>query len=170
MTDYPTLRPLYLDLDGVFADFYGYAEQLLGRPYTATPPAEAWGALDQVPHLFQQLSMLADGQALWEGLQAYQHHPMEVLTALPQLTGQLRTAASDKQAWVAQHLSRALTVNTVNGGPQKVVFATPGAVLIDDLERNIRLWEAAGGIGILHRTAEDSLRQLAQVCARPYPY
>lgn len=162
------LRPIYLDLDGVFADFYGYARHLLGRPYRETPPAEAWAALDQVPNFFRLLGLLEEGRKLWEGLQAYRHYPMEVLTALPILTGELHSAAADKAAWVAENLSPELTVNTVSGGPQKVVFATPGAVLIDDLERNIRLWEQAGGIGILHRTAEETLLQLAQVCAESY--
>ena len=166
--EHSQLRPIYLDLDGVVADFYAYAEHVLGQPYSETPPACAWATLDQVPNLFRRLGFLEEGRKLWEGLQPYLHHPLEVLSALPMPTGLLHTADADKRAWVAQYLSPALTVNTVSGGPQKIVFATPGAVLIDDLARNIRLWEEAGGVGILHRTAEETLLQLAQVCAESY--
>jgi hypothetical protein len=33
-------------------------------------------------------------------------------------------------------------------------------ILIDDCEQNIQRWEAEGGIGILHTSAEDTIQQL----------
>jgi len=43
---------VYLDLDGVLADFYGTARRLLKRAYAELPPEEAWGILGKTPNLF----------------------------------------------------------------------------------------------------------------------
>lgn len=150
---------ILLDLDGVFADFYGRAAELLGHPYKSTPPAEAWAVLEQVPHLFRDLAMLADGRTLWHALQS---SPVRkrVLTALPMPTGHLITADPDKRLWVARQLSTTLPVTTTECGLAKASHAHPRRVLIDDLERNINAWRAAGGIGILHVSTDDTLKQL----------
>jgi hypothetical protein len=39
----------------------------------------------------------------------------------------------------------------------------PGDVLVDDRENHRHLWESAGGIFVHHKSAEDSLRQLAEI-------
>ena len=41
-------------------------------------------------------------------------------------------------------------------------YATPNTILIDDMEKNIKAWVDAGGIGILHTSAADSIKQLQQ--------
>jgi len=157
-----TFEELCLDLDGVFADFYGRASELLGCDYKSTRPADAWAILDKVPHLFRELPMLEDGRRLWEGLQEFSM-PKRVLTAKPLPTGLLSTVEDDKRAWAAQHLSPTLPVTIVDAGVHKARFANPRRVLIDDLSRNIAAWTAAGGIGILHRSAERTLTELRAV-------
>ena len=44
--------------------------------------------------------------------------------------------------------------------PEKAKFAGKNHILIDDLEKNITAWEAAGGIGILHKNANDTINTL----------
>jgi len=156
---------IFHDLDGVHADFYGRAAQLLGKPYKRTPPAEAWSVLETVPHLFRDLEPLQDGQILWRALQSC-GLPQEVLTAMPQPTGLLTTVDADKREWVVQNLSGTAPVTTVAHGAAKALYAAPGRVLIDDLQRNIDLWIAAGGIGILHVSADDTLQQLEAIGVR----
>jgi hypothetical protein len=39
-------------------------------------------------------------------------------------------------------------------------FAGPNNILIDDRVDNINGWIEAGGIGILHTSAEDTIKQL----------
>lgn len=159
---FPSRTPIsaiYHDLDGVHADFYGRAAELLGKPYKSTPPAEAWAVLDKVPHLFRDLAPLEDGERLWRALEGAPVH-QEVLTAMPQPTGMLTTVDADKRVWVARHRSASLPVITVANGPAKALYAAPGRVLIDDIQRNIDAWVAAGGIGILHVSAYDTIAQL----------
>lgn len=160
---------IYHDLDGYHADFYGRAAHILGKPYKETPSAEAWAVLDQVPHLFRDLEPLEDGQKVWRALQGCKLH-QEVLTAVPWPTGHLVTAEDDKRAWAAHHLSSTLPVITVASGSAKALYAAPGRVLIDDLPRNIHAWVAAGGIGVLHVNADDTLEQLARLGIRLHDF
>jgi hypothetical protein len=48
-------------------------------------------------------------------------------------------------------------------GSQKGMFAIKGSVLIDDRKQNLDAWEAHGGIGILHTSAEDTINQLKEL-------
>lgn len=42
-------------------------------------------------------------------------------------------------------------------------FGKPKDILIDDREPNIQRWEEMGGIGILHTSAEETIRKLKEL-------
>ena len=42
-------------------------------------------------------------------------------------------------------------------------YAAPNHILIDDKKSNIDEWRAAGGIGILHTSAADTIQQLKKL-------
>lgn len=157
---------VYLDLDGVLADFYGTARRLLKRAYAELPPEEAWGILGKTPNLFLNLPLLPDARALWEGVEREVGRPnMRVLTASPRDTGHLFSAPMDKRAWVHRHFDGQCEVHVVLGWAKKAAYAEPHAILIDDQARNIHAWEAVGGIGIHHQDAESSLEKLQTILA-----
>ncbi len=147
-------RTIALDLDGVFADFFPYAKRVFGADYRSSDPAAFWEKASSIPHLFSNLEPIPGSLALLEALSG---HNIYVLTAIPRPTGLLVSAAADKRSWVAAHLSPGLHVETVIGGPNKGRYAQPGHILIDDTERNVLAWEAAGGTGILHRNVAETI-------------
>lgn len=161
-------RNIYLDLDGVFVDFFAAASSILGADYRSMPARQAWGVLDRVPRLFRGIAPLPGARRLWDGVQeaaAASGSRVAVLSALPWPTHQLITAAEDKRAWVREHLCERTPVILVCGGEAKTLCAAPGDVLIDDLGRNIQAWRQHGGVGILHTDVESTLRELAQALA-----
>jgi len=155
------LPDLFWDLDGVWADFYGETSRMLGADYRSLAPAVAWGRLEEVDNLFLQLPVLPHANQLWAFAQgrARQH----VLTATPRPTGKLNTAPGDKLAWSRANISSTIPVFIAEHGLQKARWAKPGAILVDDLDRNIKAWEAAGGIGVLHRSVPETLERLDQL-------
>ena len=158
---------VYLDLDGVLADFYGTARRLLKRAYAELPPEEAWGILDKTPNLFLGLPVLPDAHALWQGVkEQVGRQNMRVLTSSPRDTGYLFSAPMDKRAWVHRHFDGQCEVHVVLGWAKKAAYAESHAILIDDQARNIHAWEAAGGIGIHHQDAESSLKTLQEILAK----
>ena len=48
----------------------------------------------------------------------------------------------------------------VTDGVDKKQESGPNKILIDDSQKNINSWKSAGGIGILHTSNEDTIKQL----------
>ena len=152
------LPDIFVDLDDTLAEFYGYAGAILGAPFKSLPPAVRWGRLEQVKNLFRHLPVRPDALELWDGLEGRGNR--SILTATPLPTGFLRTAPADKLAWAREHITQTAPVIVAESGLAKAAWARPGAVLIDNLQRNIDAWVAAGGIGVLHTNAANTLAQL----------
>ncbi|MCK8787492.1 hypothetical protein M0638_24275 [Roseomonas sp. NAR14] len=76
------IRPvqLFLDLDGVLADFDRGVRTVTGRPPEELPLPAMWRALARHPDFFDTLEFMADAEALWRFCAP--HHPT-VLTGLP---------------------------------------------------------------------------------------
>jgi hypothetical protein len=53
-------------------------------------------------------------------------------------------------------------VITVKDRRNKYKFARPGYVLIDDMARNVEPWVNMGGIGIVHKNAEETIQKLKE--------
>lgn len=154
---------IYLDLDGVFADFNSELKRVRqafgGRTLDASLE---WAAIERIPNFYANLALLPDSLELFKAL-AHHGDAVEILTALPRPTGHLATATQDKCAWVAKHLSPTIKVNTIYGGINKHVFAKVGDVLVDDKNSNLGPWREAGGIGVLHKNVKRTLAELAEI-------
>jgi hypothetical protein len=155
------LPDIYVDQDDVLAEFYGEAARILGAPFQSLPPEVRWGRLEQVPNLFRHLPVRPDALALWHGLEGRGNR--SILTAMPRPTGLLHTARADKVAWAREHITATAPVIVAESGLAKAAWARPGAILIDNLQRNIDVWVAAGGIGIVHISAADTLDRLTSI-------
>ena len=67
---------------------------------------------------------------------------------------------NDKIYWIRKHVDPKVIITATIKGEDKAAFARPSHVLIDDRKSNIKAWTQAGGIGVLHRTADDTIDQL----------
>lgn len=141
---------LYLDLDGVFADFEGACKKL-GLDYSSDPKL-AWATLDTVPHLFRDLEPLPYALSFFDSIMgmSYSKVDIKILTALPMITNKLYSAAKDKREWVHHWLHPDLEVICTNGWREKKNYCQPWDILIDDKIENIEDWKSVGGVGILH--------------------
>lgn len=149
---------LYLDCDGVLADFDRGATELLGMPprqYEKRHGLPAfWRALARHPDFYGTLPLMADAKRLFE---AVRHLDPIILTGLPR--GQW--AAPQKVRWAAEHFpgTRIITCMAVD----KRRHAQAGDILVDDTERHRGLWEGAGGIFVLHQNAARSIAALDEI-------
>jgi hypothetical protein len=149
---------LFLDCDGVLADFDRGAKAILG----ASPaefqkrygPREFWKRLARARNFYGELEEIPDARRLFH---AVKHLDPTILTGMP--FG--KWAAPQKQEWAARHFPGVPIITTV--ARQKHQHMDPGDVLVDDRENHRDLWEEAGGIFIHHKNAEDTLRQLAEI-------
>ncbi|PGH53877.1 hypothetical protein CRT60_28990 [Azospirillum palustre] len=147
--------PLFLDLDGVLADFDRGVVAVTGKRPEQLAMKEMWRALSRHADFFGTLEFMHDAQELWSFCAP--HRPT-ILTGLPLGSW----APEQKTRWVARMLGADVPVITCMAR-DKARYATPDAILVDDRDKAREPWEAAGGRFILHRTAADSIAELAKL-------
>ena len=147
---------LFLECDGVLADFNAYATDLLGLPprefQARHGRKEFWRRIAGHEDFFFRLPLMPDAQALWD---AVAHLDPVILTGLPQ--GEW--AAPQKVRWAAKHFPGSCMITTM-ARAKRDYMESQGDVLVDDLLKYRSLWEGAGGVFVHHRTAEDTLEEL----------
>ncbi len=152
---------LYLDLDGVFADFDQKVFTITGEHSSQLKPKSLWGQLSRVEHLFLTLDPIPDSIAHFQELQQRSKVPIEIITGLPLPYGNFKTGESDKRAWVKQHLDPNMIVHcTTRRGDKIKHIQFNDDILVDDMDYNINGWRDAGAIGILHKNWEMTIVKL----------
>ncbi len=148
---------IYLDCDGVLADFDRGAERVLGlgpRAYERRfGLGRFWAALAAAPDFFGTLDLMPDALDLFEAVRA--HDPV-ILTGLPRG----RWAEPQKRAWAARHFPGVTVITTRAAHTREL--GRPGDALVDDRDRYRGLWEGAGGVFIHHRDAVASVAALRE--------
>ena len=153
---------IYLDLDGVFADFNGAVQKHCPGLIYQQHSKQIWQVLETIPNFFSTLDVLPSLK-IYDDITSNTNIEMQFLTALPRATGYLKTAQRDKTDWVHQYIDWA-QVNCVSSWEMKKYFCRgKHDLLIDDSPRNIEDWAKAGGTGILHITLEDTITKLKQL-------
>ena len=148
-------RQLYLDCDGVLADFDKGATAVLGQPPRAYEKRHGlgrfWQELASAPDFYFGLPLLPDAMVLFDAVRHL--HPV-ILTGLPRGNW----AADQKVRWAAQHFPGTRIITTM--ARDKRDHAKEGDVLVDDQLRHRHRWEEAGGIFVHHRSAAETIEQL----------
>jgi len=150
-----TTSKLFLDLDGVLADFDRGVKAVTGKRPEDLPMKVMWRELSRHPDFFGTLEFMHDAQELWAFCAP--HEPV-ILTGLPLGSW----APEQKRRWVAHMLGPHVRVITCMAR-DKHRHAGPGTVLVDDREKARAPWVAAGGIFILHTSAKNSIAELKKL-------
>jgi 5'(3')-deoxyribonucleotidase len=143
---------LFLDVDGVFADFEGAVAALFGMPVDQVPRRRMWARIHRTPGFWSGLVLLPGADRLWA--HCAPHEPV-FLTGI--LTGD-RTCIPSKVEWVRRHFHTDRVICC--SARDKPAHGRPGDVLVDDRASNVEAWEAMGGRGILHRSVDATLEDL----------
>lgn len=158
--DYTTKPTIYLDMDGVLADFDRGAEAAIGTTNTYKwewihGSNAFWRALDAVPDFFLRLPPMPDALLLFGNVR---HLDPIVLTALPKSGSE--DIDRQKREWIRKYFGADVRVVTCLTH-EKPDYCLPGDILVDDRNVNAAPWIDRGGRYVLHTGAESTLEQLA---------
>ena len=150
-------------MDQVLVDFLGGAKKVLGKDYTDKDWKEDKKDVltKKSPNLFRNLNWMNDGKSLWSFVMKYSP---KVLSAHP--TSWMPNAKSDKNDWVKKNLGiESSNIHLVKRSMKRKYATTNGQpnILIDDHSKNIKEWQSAGGIGILHTNARNTVKKLKKM-------
>ena len=161
------LRMIYFDMDGVLADFDRGVVELCGmrqlpqdESRTDEEDALMWEKIREVGHFYDKLEPMPGAVEMFRKVYDLFGAKCEILTGIPKPERGIVTSAEDKVAWTRRILSDKVKVNTVARKDKKLFCTGPDSILVDDLEKNITEWKAAGGTGILFRNAEQAMEEI----------
>lgn len=150
------MKRIYLDLDGVMADFDKYFLEQFGVVSNSLDDPTLWKWINAHGNFFSNLPPCEGAIDFYNSLGDLN---VTILTACPKTN--YTVAAVQKRDWVYRHLSPNVTVIPMLGGKNKCLFMhSPGDILIDDYEKNCIPWREHGGLAIQHKNFVDTTKQL----------
>ena len=155
---------VYLDMDGVLADFFGGVEKMYG--------VDHWKKLtnDKTKDLKKEVIDRITGTDFFATLPMFQSAP-ELISMVKEFTGgnfsintsPLRgdneNSAKYKKVWISNNIEQpdeVIVTGRKESYAKDKASGTPN-ILIDDRPINIQRWQSAGGYGILYQANRDSL-------------
>lgn len=165
------VEKIYFDMDGVLADFERGVKEICG----VTPPSqnakhhklgeddEMWERIRETKHFYDYLELMPRAKEMFDAVYGKYGKRCEILTGIPKPRRGIVNAGEDKKIWVHRLLSEDIKVNIVFREEKTQYCTGKGCILIDDMQRNIRDWIAMGGTGIVHISAEETIRQLKEM-------
>ena len=164
------IRKIYFDMDGVLADFEKGIRELChmeSQPQNGKRDKRTddlmWEAIGKIDRFYDRLDLMPGAKEMFDTVYGKYGDRCEILTGIPREERGLVTAAEDKITWTRRLLSETVKVNTVCR-KHKINFCTgPETILIDDREKTIREWQGKGGTAVLHKTSEQTIRELKRL-------
>jgi len=171
---------IYLDMDGVLADFdrgakaFGFDTTTLNHSRSelnqqSIAIKETLYDAIAFTEFYAELPFMPDGLELWNALRGYRPF---ILTGLPSFRHRVdakaahEDAGEKKRQWCRKYLGlhdQERVICTLSWKKKSYVGhhgPAEYALLIDDRERNITEWKEAGGVGLLHRSTSKTLEEL----------
>ena len=151
---------IYLDMDGVICDLdtsfenlgYGGVDSILDRGGEGL----FFGLIGKAGIKFwTEMPWMQGGKELWDYVNQY---PVKILSAPTNNPNSIK----GKNIWIDRNLGKDVE-RIIVPAKQKKNYADQHSILIDDMSRNITQWRLAGGIAILHKNAETTIKKLKEM-------
>lgn len=155
----PKISCIYLDMDGVIANFEQRYEEWFGNvPEEERRTHFKANFVKAIENgIFQKLDKMPDADILLEFLRK-SPVPTQILssTAREEFYDDV---SKQKNIWLQSH-GITFAPNFVPGKQHKYKWAKPHTIIIDDTLSVIEDWRKAGGIAIWHKDAKSTISQL----------
>ena len=155
-------RTVFVDMDGVLVDFEKGIQNITGRGLSNIQDAELWAAIEAhgKARFFGELPWISGGKELWRFV-IENFLRVKILSSL----GKVHTnkqAAQGKLQWLRHNIPNLHSddIILVSNKHDKKRYCKLGYIIIDDTPVIIEEWDSKGGIGILHRTAAETISKL----------
>ena len=159
---------IYCDMDGVLCDFEGRFEHFTGmspdqyraemtKKYGEKKAVDMfWKLIDNEIGIrfWRGMPWMPGGKELWDYIKPYN----PTLLTAPSYHDSSRMG---KSLWAKDHIPGVKII--FKQAKQKSDLSGPNRILIDDLPNTINEWNAKGGIGILHTSAANTIKELKKL-------
>ena len=150
---------IYCDMDGVLVDLYGGIKKHLRVTKLNQGIMDDFFDSDagRSSEFWANCPWESGGKQLWKAIKDFNTN---ILSACPSVCNEDRKVIKGKTQWCQKNLKINSRKVYIVQRREKQNFAKDNKILIDDREKNIREWESSGGIGILHKNYNNTVKQL----------
>ena len=151
---------IYSDMDGVLTDFDKAFMEVSGGIFPSEYEKSFgkdgfWKLIDaEGAEFWEEMPWMVDGKNYWNYIKEYN----PTLLSSPSRSS---TSRLGKRLWVKNNLPDTKLI--LAQAKDKQNYAQSNRILIDDRPSNIDQWRSQGGIGILHTSASDTIKQLKEL-------
>lgn len=149
-------RTVYLDLDGVMADFEQHYENLFSHRHNSVGDGIMWKNIHSREDWWHTMPRMPTFEYLWDNIKQY--NPI-ILTGCPPQN--YDRAVAGKIKWCLQHFGEDVPVITCRSKDKPLHMKNEGDILIDDLDKNCIKWNDAGGIAV--KFSPDNIEEVIKI-------
>ena len=157
------LPHVYLDMDGVLVNLEKGAFKVHGKQLGDVKRPERWDKITDTKDFWKNLEWMPGAKNLWNFLKPYEPSIMSAYAKSEP------NSSKGKEDWLKKNVEKLPRgrINLVMRS-DKQKFAKDGRtqapnILVDDHEKNIKEWEARGGIGIHHTSVNRTVAKLKEI-------
>lgn len=150
-------------MDGVICDFSKKFSDITSEDFLKYADKHGWIKTwkiieDNGIDFWSELEWINGSKKLWNYLKKLDN--VEILTGSPRdKVGEY--AKKGKEIWIKKNIGY-IKINHIEG-KLKYTYVKNNDILIDDSKRNCDLWKKAGGIAILHKNVENTIKKLKNI-------
>jgi len=158
---------IYVDMDGVLADFDSGVEKTTGKRmnYYFNDDDPIWVQIRKhgVERFFSELEWLPYSKDMWNYIYS-NFMIVKILSAMGKENERNNGVYRGKHSWLRKNIPnlRESDIILVANKHKKQEYSRPGDIIIDDTEVVITEWNNKGGTGILHKSARETIKILSQ--------
>ena len=154
------LPDIYCDMDQVLVDFMKGADEAVGGSFVTSDKGERWNKINQTKRFWTELEWMPGARKLYQFIARYDPHVLSAYSARDP------NSQNGKKKWLNKHTNFSRSNTNLVRRADKQKFAMKDGnpnILIDDYIKNIKEWEAKGGIGIHHTNVGKTLAELKRL-------
>lgn len=168
MTEQNKVKPtVYLDMDGVIADFFGGVERLYGVDHWKQLTSDKTKDLKQEvidriagTDFFAHLPKFSTADTLIEMIKKFTGGQYSILTS--PLRGDNENSGYYKKIWIGKNIVKPDEIIVTGRKESWAMKNGVSNILIDDRPINIEKWQSKGGYGILYQANKHPLSKVSQ--------
>ena len=154
------LPAIYCDMDEVLCAFLKGAKKAIGGDFPSEDKDKRWKLISQTKDFWANLDWMPGAERLHDFITRYDAY---ILSAY---SNRDRNSKVGKMKWLKKNTKfKRANIHLVMRSEKQIYAMTDGKpnVLIDDYMKNIKEWEAKGGIGIHHTNVGKTISELKKI-------
>ena len=154
------LPAIYCDMDEVLCAFLKGAKKAIGGDFPSEDKDKRWKLISQTKDFWANLDWMPGAERLHDFITRYDAY---ILSAY---SNRDRNSKVGKMKWLKKNTKfKRANIHLVMRSEKQIYAMTDGKpnVLIDDYMKNIKEWEAKGGIGIPHTNVGKTISDLKRL-------